>query len=134
MKIVMDANIFISSFYWRGNPRKVFYRVTEGLDELYITDEILTEIFTVMSREKFNTNRAEIETYINIIKSYSIEVFPKTKPEEVSRDKDDNKILQCGLAVGADFIITGDKDLLVLNECGGVKIVSPKEYLEIIAE
>jgi putative PIN family toxin of toxin-antitoxin system len=112
----------------------VFYRVAEGLDELYITNEILAEIFTVMSREKFNTNRAEIETYLNIIKSYSIEVFAKTKPEEVSRDKDDNKILQCALIVGADFIITGDKDLLVLNEYDGVKIVNPKEYLEIIAE
>jgi predicted nucleic acid-binding protein len=43
MRIVLDSNIFVSSFYWKGNPRKVFERVTNGLDELYITDEILNE-------------------------------------------------------------------------------------------
>jgi predicted nucleic acid-binding protein len=47
MKIVLDSNIFVSSFYWTGNPRKVFERVTNGLDELYITDDILNEIRTV---------------------------------------------------------------------------------------
>jgi predicted nucleic acid-binding protein len=61
MKIVLDSNIFVSSFYWKGNPRKVFERVTNGLDELYITDEILNEIFTVMSRKKFDSNPMEIE-------------------------------------------------------------------------
>jgi hypothetical protein len=33
MKIVLDSNIFVSSFCWKGNPRKVFERVTNGLDE-----------------------------------------------------------------------------------------------------
>jgi predicted nucleic acid-binding protein len=42
MKVVLDSNIFVSSFFWRGNPRKIFDRVMNGLDELYITDEILT--------------------------------------------------------------------------------------------
>jgi len=43
MKIVIDSNIFVSSFYYAGNPRKVFDRVTDGLDELFITDDILTK-------------------------------------------------------------------------------------------
>ena len=80
MKIVLDSNIFVSSFYWAGNPRKVFDRVTNGLDELYITD----------------------------------------------------KILQCGFDGNVDFIITGDNDLLVLKEYKEIKIVKPKEYLDII--
>jgi len=56
MKIVIDSNIFVSSFFWAGNPRNVFDRVTNGLDELYITDEILEEIFSVMSRKKFDSS------------------------------------------------------------------------------
>ena len=44
MKIVLDANIFISSFFWGGNPRLVVERVIAGLDELFITKEILDEI------------------------------------------------------------------------------------------
>jgi predicted nucleic acid-binding protein len=65
MRIVLDLNIFVSSFYWKGNPRKVFERVTNGLDELYITDEILKEIFTVMSRKKFDENNKILQCGID---------------------------------------------------------------------
>jgi predicted nucleic acid-binding protein len=52
MKVVLDLNIFVSSFFWKGNPRKVFDRVTNGLDELFTTDEILQEAVEVLSRKK----------------------------------------------------------------------------------
>jgi putative PIN family toxin of toxin-antitoxin system len=91
MKVVLDSNIFVSSFFWKGNPRKIFDRVTNGLDELYITDEILQEIAAVMSRKKFDTKANEIEDYIGIIESYSIKLFSQNKADEISRDKDDNK-------------------------------------------
>ena len=131
MKIVLDSNIFVSSFFWKGNPRKIFDRVTNGLDELYITDKILQEIATVMSREKFHVDKNEIEDYIKIIESYSIKLFPQNIEEEISRDKDDNKILQCGLEGNVDFIISGDGDLLILKNYKSIKIVNPKEYLNI---
>ena len=91
MKVVLDSNIFVSSFLWRGNPRKIFDRVMNGLDELYITDEILQEIAAVMSRKKFDIKINEIK----------------------------------------DFIITGDDDLLVLKKYKNIRIVKPKEYLDI---
>ena len=130
MKIVLDSNIFVSSFYWAGNPRKVFDRVTNGLDELYITDEILDEIISVMSNKKFDTSIDEIKEYTKIIESYSITLPSKDIPEKISRDEDDNKILQCGFDGDVDFIITGDNDLLVLKEYVKIKIVKPKEYLD----
>jgi putative PIN family toxin of toxin-antitoxin system len=108
----------------------VFDRITNGFDELYIADEILKEISAVMSSEKFDTNKHEIEEYIEIIESYSEKVFFKNGIEEVSRDKDDDKILQCGLEGNVDFIITGDKDLPVLKEYKNIKTVKPKDYLE----
>jgi putative PIN family toxin of toxin-antitoxin system len=132
MKIVLDSNIFVSSFYWAGNPRKVFDRVTNGLDELYITDEILKEIISVMSEKKFDTSIDEIREYVKIIESYSIKLSPKDIPEKISRDEDDNKILQCGFDGNVDFIITGDNDLLILKEHGSIKIVNPKAYLEMV--
>jgi putative PIN family toxin of toxin-antitoxin system len=130
MKLAIDSNIFVSSFFWKGNPRKVFDRVTNGFDELYVTDEILNEISTVMARKKFDTDEKRIKEYVEIIESYSVKVFYKNEIEEISRDKDDDKILQCGLEGNVDFIITGDNDLLVLKEFRNIKIVSPKEYLE----
>jgi putative PIN family toxin of toxin-antitoxin system len=132
MKVVLDSNIFVSSFFWKGNPRKIFDRVTNGLDELYITDEILQEIATVMSRKKFDTKANEIDDYIGVIESYSLKLFPRNRAEEISRDKDDNKILECGFEGNVDFIITGDDDLLVLKKYKNTRIVKPKEYLDIL--
>jgi putative PIN family toxin of toxin-antitoxin system len=129
MKVVLDANIFVAAFFWNGNPRKVFDRITNGLDELFITNDILKEIFTVMSRDKFDANIDEIEEYIKIIESYSVKILSKNKPEEISRDKDDDKILQCG---NVNYIITGDNDLLALKEYKNIKIIKPKEYLDKI--
>jgi putative PIN family toxin of toxin-antitoxin system len=132
MKIVIDSNVFISSFFWGGHPREVFERIINGFDELFITDEIIKEISGVMNSGKFNTNINEIEDYVKIIEKYSKKIISQNVLESVSRDKDDNKILQCGIDGNVDFIVTGDKDLLVLKEYKAIKIIKPKDYLEIV--
>ena len=49
MKLVLDTNIFISAFYWGGNSQKIINRIIEGIDELYISEEIINEISEVMA-------------------------------------------------------------------------------------
>jgi putative PIN family toxin of toxin-antitoxin system len=132
MKVVIDINVFVSSFFWKGNPRKVVSRVIEGIDELYITKEILGQIFEVMNRPKFKTNKESIEYYIKSIEEIAVELTNNFKIEKGSRDIDDNIILECGIMGRVDYIISGDDDLLVLKEFSGIKIVTPKEYLEIL--
>jgi putative PIN family toxin of toxin-antitoxin system len=130
--VVLDLNIFVSAFFWNGNPRKVFDRVTNGLDELFTTDEILQEAADVLSRKKFDLNEKEIKDYIKIIESYSIKIIPRNEAEKICRDKDDDKVLQCSFGGNVDFIITGDDDLLVLEKYKDIRIVKPKEYLDIL--
>jgi putative PIN family toxin of toxin-antitoxin system len=131
MKVVIDINIFVSSFLWEGNPKKVVDRAIEGIDELYITKEILEQISDVMNRPKFNTSKENIAYYIKSIEETANEIIIHQKIQDGSRDVDDNIILECGIAGNVDYIITGDEDLLVLKEFNGIKIVTPKEYLEI---
>ena len=130
MKIVIDSNVFVSSFFWGGYPRKVYERIINSFDELYITNEIIMEIKSVMKSSKFNLNNIEIEEYIRIIEKYSKKIVSKQIPESISRDKDDDKILQCGLDGNVDYIITGDKDLLVLKKYKRIKIINPKDYIK----
>ena len=132
MKIVIDTNVFVSSFFWGGNPKEVFERVVNGFDELFITDEIIKEIKFVMNCRKFNVNSSEIDDYIKIIEKYSRTIISKSVPESISRDQGDDKILQCGLDGNVDFIVTGDKDLLVIKGYKNIKIIKPKDYLEIV--
>ena len=130
MKIVLDANIFISSFFWGGNPRLVLERVITGKDELYITKEILGEIESVMGRPKFHVKKEEVDYFINSIEEIGNKIVSKRQVNNGSRDKTDNKYIECAITANADYIISGDMHLLELKEYKNVKIVTAKDYLE----
>ncbi len=53
---------------------------------------------------------------------------------EVTRDPDDNRILECALAAGSDCIVTYDQDLLRLGEYGGIMIVTAVDFLRRVTE
>ena len=132
MKLVLDTNIFISAFYRGGNPQKVIGRIIEGLDELYISNEILNEITAVMARPKFKTQPEIIERYIRTIEKIGKKVFISGKLKGICRDKEDDDIIECGILCGADYLITGDIDLLVIESYRNIKIVTVKKYFEIV--
>jgi len=132
MRIVLDANIFVSSFFWGGNPRMVLERVIEGIDELFITKEILDEIEEVMGRPKFHADKEEIDYFINSIEEIGNKIISKRQIKNGSRDKKDNKYIECGIAANVNYIISGDVHLLELREYENIKIITAKNYLETI--
>ena len=132
MILVLDTNIFISAFYWGGNPQKLIDRIIEGLDELYVSNEILSEIASVMNRPKFKTQPEIIENYIKTIEKIGKKVFITGKLKGICRDKDDDNKIECGVLCGADYIITGDEDLLVLKKYQQMEMITVREYFEIV--
>jgi len=129
MKIVLDTNIFISSFFWDGNPRKIIERIINGKDILFTCKEILQETASVLARPKFSVNDEYIARFIHSIEEVANNINLIGVIHNVCRDSNDDKILECALLANADFIITGDADLLTLKEYKGVKIISPNEYV-----
>jgi len=132
MKIILDANVLISAFFWGGNPRKVLERAIIKTDELFITKEILDETEEVMGRPKFHADKEKIDYFINSLEEIGNKIIPKRKIKNGSRDKTDNKYIECGITANVDFIVSGDIHLLELKEYNDIKIITPKEYLEII--
>jgi putative PIN family toxin of toxin-antitoxin system len=130
MKIVLDANILISAFFWGGNPRKVLERVIAQKDTLFISKDILEEIENVMRRPKFHANKEDIDYFIYSLEEIGNKIIPKKLAKFSSRDKTDNTYIECGLTANVDYIISGDIHLLEIKKYGNVKIVSAKEYLE----
>ena len=130
MKIVLDINILVSSFFWGGNPRKIMERVIDGKDTFFTCKEILQETAVVLARPKFNISNEYITHLIHSIEELASYVSLTGTIQNVCRDSDDDKILECALLANADYIITGDDDLLILGEFRGIKIVTAKEYLE----
>ena len=129
MRLVLDTNIIISSFFWGGNPRKIMTRIINGKDTLVVSNEILQEVFFVMSRPKFNVSRQGIIHFIGSIEEVASRVTTLGTIQGVCRDSDDDKILECAVLGGVDFIISGDNDLLSLKKFQEIPILTASEYL-----
>ena len=127
--LVLDTNVYISAFYWGGNAQKIIDRISEGMDTLYISSTILNEVADVMARPKFKSTSEIIDRYIKAIEKIGKKVFPIGTITGICRDKDDDDKIECGVISKADYIISGDEDLLILKNYQGIKIVSPSEYL-----
>ena len=106
-------------------------RIIAGKDELFITKEILDEIEDVVGRPKFHAEKEKIHYLMNSIEEIGNIILSKKHIKNVSRDKGDNKYIECAVTANADYIISGDVHLLELEKYGKIKIVTAKNYLEI---
>jgi len=132
LKVVLDSNIFISGIIFGGKPRKIINLIIEGKIRLYISSDILLEIKEVLERDKFGFSQTITQQIIFEIESLSYLVTPKNKHSIVSRDGDDNIIIDCAVEAKADYIITGDNDLLSLKEYKSTKIINASELISLI--
>ncbi len=132
-KIVIDTNVLISAAGWKGNARKVLELCIEGNLLLLESPGMLEEIEDVLRRQKFKfIPRAEKKEFLKHLTSVSKMVHPKEKPKVIKEDPADDKFLWCALAGNAEFIVSGDSHLLALKEFRGIKILAPKDFLNLI--
>ncbi len=132
MRVVIDTNIFVSSFFG-GNPRRIIDLWKDELLTLCISDEILDEYIDVLNRIGMK-NEVEMKELLSFFsKGFNI-LFTRKTPEIdiVHSDPDDNKFIECAVALKAEVIITGDRALLSLKEYQGIWILTPRQFLERI--
>ncbi len=129
-RIVFDTNIYLSAFLFSGKPRVIVDLAIENRISVYISYPILHEIQEILKREKFLLREEQIDGLIREIEQLAIIVYPKSKIIDICRDSEDHIILECAVQSKADFIVTGDKDLLVLGTFLGTEIISPTDYLQ----
>ena len=84
--------------------------------------------------EKFRIASAIRKAIAGVIEERVTISEPTVPMPAVCRDKDDNHVLQIAESISADFIITGDKDLLVLKEYKHIKMVTPRKFSDTIIE
>jgi putative PIN family toxin of toxin-antitoxin system len=130
MKVVIDTNIFVSSFFG-GNPRKVIDLWEKGEITLCLSKDILEEYVDVLQRVGLKEEE-EIEELLSLFaKGVNIIFTTKTpKIRVVKDDPDDDKFIECAVALKAETIITGDKAIRIMGEYMGIKILSPQEFLK----
>ena len=135
MKITADTNVLISSTFWYGDSNTIIELVENKSIELVLSRQIIEEFSKVLHSEeiqnKIKTKNLEIIRTIEKIVSLSLIVEPKQKFNVLTEDPDDNKILDCAFEAKADYIVSQDYHLLKLGEFEGIKIISPRQFLDV---
>ena len=129
MRIVIDTNVLISGVFFGGFPRQILSAVVGHKITACATAEIINEyeeiVQEMISRKQGHINRAILSPLIK-----AMEIIEPITHVEICRDTDDNKFLGCAKDSYALYIVSGDKDLLVLEKYENVQIVTAKSFCE----
>jgi hypothetical protein len=127
IKVILDTNILISGIYWDGNSGKIISLWLKEKIEVCFSPETLAEFINKLA-DKFQMPPHFLKEWQEIFEERGLLFLPSQKVRRC-RDKKDNLFLELALISKADFLITGDKDLLVLKKFHQTKIVKPGEFL-----
>lgn len=126
MRVVLDTNIFYSAILFRGNPRLILDGAIEEKFEIVSSPVLMAELFDALSRKSLlSLNDLQlIEKEIGEV----VEIVRPRQNIEAVRDPDDNRVLEAAVEGKCDYIVTGDKDLLVLKKFKKILIISPSKF------
>jgi hypothetical protein len=138
-KIVVDANVIISAAFG-GKPLEAVVRALED-HEVYLSEAIAQELLGVLSGLSKKLSESQFSFIHEKIQQLLTLATPISLATHVvlSRDPKDDHYLSLCKEAGAEFLVTGDKDLLSLSQdklkANGIscKIVSPQEFLEYVS-
>ena len=131
MRILVDTNIIISGIFFGGKPRELLQKCFSGTLQMVCSEEIFTEYKETIERLTIKTGR-NIGEELEPLLIENLEFIENRYSDSYSRDPDDDKFINCARSGGIEFIISGDKDLLVLKKINGVNIVELTDFFEII--
>lgn len=136
MKIVIDTNVVISALFFKGKPFELLRMVVNhsgGIDA-FATPSILSEYIEVFQRmiDRKGRKKPEGDPLIHFLNSLSI--IEDCDSVHASRDADDDIFISCAVNCKALYIVSGDNDLLDIEEFEGIQIVKVDEFLRIVQD
>lgn len=131
MKVVLDTNVLISAIMFGGKSRDILEMGISGKIRIAVSQDILKELAEVLIGKKFRVAIAVVQQTIHEFSEIAELVIVTEKINAIKNDPDDNRILECAVSAKADYIVSGDSDLLTLKNFKKIKIVSPSDFLQI---
>src|SRR3954453_14132296 len=135
VKAVFDTNLLISAFLSRENPggvsNELLRLARQGIIELHLSPDIIAETLTTLlasqrMQERYGYDARMAIRFCEALSAVSTPVLdPPAMPGAVPRDPDDDKIIACAVAAGAEYLVSRDHDLLSLGSYEGVTIIAP---------
>jgi uncharacterized protein len=112
--VTADSNIYISGLVFAGPPLQFLDAARAGRFELSLSDPLLAEILRVL-QDKFLWPQARLDALPLRLEKFTRRVQPAITLDMVQSDPDDNRVLECAVTAGSQFIVTGDNHLLDLG-------------------
>ncbi|MGB3534446.1 MAG: putative toxin-antitoxin system toxin component, PIN family [Microcoleaceae cyanobacterium] len=133
MRYVFDTNVIVSALLFENSKPAQALRYVLAHGEILLSLELLEELNEVLGRKKLNRyiNPEEREEFLEALIERAILVEIIENVQEC-RDSKDDKILELALNGEAQYIISGDRDLLVLHPFRDVMVITADEFLKTI--
>ncbi|MGH2472514.1 MAG: putative toxin-antitoxin system toxin component, PIN family [Candidatus Limnocylindria bacterium] len=128
MRVLLDTNVLVSALLFGGLPRELLQRALRGEVEVVTSVRLMAEFEEVLV-ERFGLAPEIAQAARSEYEQLAALVRPRRVPR-IARDPDDNEVLAAAAMGRADFIVTGDRDLLALERHGGRPILSPRQFEE----
>jgi putative PIN family toxin of toxin-antitoxin system len=128
VRAVFDTNVLVAAFVTEGICSKILTRGRKKQFLLIGCPAILQEFERVLVK-KLSASRNETQNAIHIVsEAMHCMVQPSQFEQSICRDPDDDVILACALEGKADYLVTGDADLLELKIFKGIRMVTPRDF------
>lgn len=136
MRVVLDANVLVSAAISPlGAPWRVVRLARDGRIDLVTSEALIEEVRLALRyprvRRRTRWSAEETDAFIDRLHSAATFVTP-TRRITASRDPDDNAVLEAAAAGNADYIVTGDQDLLTLGAHRGIVILTPAAFASLL--
>mgnify|MGYP006294584567 CR=1 FL=1 len=139
LKVVLDTNIIVSATIDKKSiPNEVLRLWQNGKIKVILSPAIIEEMWHVLFRPNLQKyikyTDLEIKDLLLELQESAILVNPTVKIKVVKKDPSDDKFIAAATTARADYIVSGDQHLLQLGAYNEIKIVSPKEFMEIFED
>jgi uncharacterized protein len=131
VRVVVDTNVLVSALIDDGKLRKLVVELLEK-HTVILSRQMLAELADVLSRDKFTVKSSQVDRFVSSLVRMSKIAPDNARFKVVLEDPDDDKVLNTAYAGKAEFIVTGDRHLLVLVKFKRTKIVNVNQMLELL--
>lgn len=133
MRIIIDTNLLISALIKPSSVPGKALDIALRASRLCFSQETQAEVTETLVRDKFDQYDPDKDRFTRLEKLFKDADIISTKAYNISgcRDPKDDKFLALAVAANASYIVTGDKDLLVLHPFRGIPILSPADFISL---
>lgn len=131
MRIVIDTNVIASAIFFGGKPYQLLRHIMDGQVDVVASKEIVDEYEEIVLRLK--QKYPSISTRIPLQEILGrFEIIRVTTDIHISRDPDDDKFISCAIDGKCLYIVSGDRDLLDIENYGNIEIITVVDFLNRI--